>query len=153
MSTGLSDRIRAMAEIKYVKPALMEGKTEFPIRVRDIIGDLQKEGLGAGHTPQICSALKTGKFLRDTGLEITKIEGPPKLVSPTVVVWYRRSAKSGSQAIMNTPVNSTDGVEEAAKRAVRLSEKMHGLLKEELAEYGGGEAFLRWIRSEDEDAA
>jgi hypothetical protein len=30
---------------------------------------------------------------------------------------------------------------------------MRGLLKEELAEYGGGEAFLRWIRSEEEDAA
>jgi hypothetical protein len=25
------------------------------------------------------------------------------------------------------------------------------LLKEELAEYGGGEAFIRWMRSEDED--
>jgi hypothetical protein len=34
-----------------------------------------------------------------------------------------------------------------------LTEKLRGLLKEELAEYGGGEAFLRWIRSEDEDAA
>jgi hypothetical protein len=27
------------------------------------------------------------------------------------------------------------------------------LLKEELAKYGGGEAFLRWVRSEDEESA
>jgi hypothetical protein len=37
--------------------------------------------------------------------------------------------------------------------ALRVTEKLRGLLKDELAEYGGGEAFLRWIRSEDEDAA
>ena len=43
--------------------------------------------------------------------------------------------------------------EDPAARAVRLSEKLRGILKDELAEYGGGEAFLRWIRSEDEDAA
>jgi hypothetical protein len=34
-----------------------------------------------------------------------------------------------------------------------LTERISGLLKEELAEYGGGEAFLRWVRSDDEDAA
>jgi hypothetical protein len=43
--------------------------------------------------------------------------------------------------------------ETPSERAFRLTEKMRGLLKEELAEYGGGEAFLRWIRSEEEDAA
>lgn len=37
--------------------------------------------------------------------------------------------------------------------ALRLTERLRGLLKEELAEYGGGEAFLKWIRSEDEDGA
>jgi len=35
--------------------------------------------------------------------------------------------------------------------AHRLTEKLHGLLKEEMAAYGGGEAFLRWVRSEDEE--
>jgi hypothetical protein len=43
--------------------------------------------------------------------------------------------------------------EDPTARAFRLTEKLRGLLKEELAEYGGGEAFLRWVRSEDEDAA
>lgn len=35
--------------------------------------------------------------------------------------------------------------------AHRLTEKLCGLLKEEMAAYGGGEAFLRWVRSEDGD--
>jgi hypothetical protein len=43
--------------------------------------------------------------------------------------------------------------EDPSDRAFRLTEKLRGLLKEELAEYGGSEAFLRWIRSEDKDAA
>jgi hypothetical protein len=40
--------------------------------------------------------------------------------------------------------------EEAEAKAERLTERLRGLLQEELAEYGGGEAFLRWIRSDDE---
>jgi hypothetical protein len=43
--------------------------------------------------------------------------------------------------------------ETPSERAHRLTEKMRGLLKEEIAEYGGGEAFLRWVRGYDEDAA
>lgn len=43
--------------------------------------------------------------------------------------------------------------EDPAARALRVSEGLRGILKKELEEYGGGEAFLRWIRSEDEDAA
>jgi hypothetical protein len=45
------------------------------------------------------------------------------------------------------------GEETSAGRAKRLTNQLAGLLKDELAEYGGGEAFLRWIRSDEEDAA
>jgi hypothetical protein len=37
--------------------------------------------------------------------------------------------------------------------AHRLTAQISGLLKEELAEYGGGEAFLRWVRGYDEEDA
>ena len=43
--------------------------------------------------------------------------------------------------------------EEPGAKAERLTERLRGLLKEELAEYGGGDAFLRWVRSEDEEDA
>jgi hypothetical protein len=45
------------------------------------------------------------------------------------------------------------GDESSEAWALRLTEKLRGLLKEKLAEYGGGEAFLRWVRSGDEDDA
>jgi hypothetical protein len=43
--------------------------------------------------------------------------------------------------------------ETPAERAARLTHKLAGLLKDELAEYGGGEAFLRWMRSDEDEAA
>jgi len=51
-----------------------------------------------------------------------------------------------------TPANNGAQAEELpSEKASRLCESLRGLLKEELKEYGGGEAFIRWIRSEDED--
>ena len=43
--------------------------------------------------------------------------------------------------------------ETPAERAQRLTGKLAGLLKDELAEYGGGDAFIRWIRSDEDEAA
>lgn len=154
MNAGLSDKIRALVKKRYVDPAILSGKGKFSIRVRDVLGDLSAEGFPGGHTPQICSALRTSKFLRENGLEIEEVEGPPSKMSPTVVVRYRvaNSAvqpanwKEPEQGRPAGPIGETPG-----ERAFRLTEKIRGLLKEELAEYGGGEAFLRWIRSEEED--
>jgi hypothetical protein len=51
--------------------------------------------------------------------------------------------------------NWHDGAAEtAADRALRLTEKLRGLMKDEIAVHGGAEGFMRWVRSdEDEDAA
>ena len=155
MGIGLSDKIRALAKAKYVTPAVVSGRAEFSIRVRDLLSDLQTEGFSGGHTPQICSALQTSKFLRENGLEITNVEGPRSKMSPTVVVSYR-VAKSGTKPVdANDPSSGKNQLaqEDPAARAKRVVDKLRGVLKEELAEYGGGEAFLRWIRSESEDAA
>jgi hypothetical protein len=48
-----------------------------------------------------------------------------------------------------------DGPEEedSVTKAERVTAKLRGLLKEELAEYGGCEAFLRRMRSEGEENA
>ncbi len=154
MAIGTSERIRALARTKYVETAVASGRDEFSIRVRDLIGDLKGEGLGGGHTPQICSALKTAKFLRENGLEITKVEGPQSKMSPTVVFSYRVAKADGQSGAGSDPAaRRSQAQEDPAERARRVAGKLRGILKQELAEYGGGEAFLRWIRSEDEDAA
>lgn len=46
-----------------------------------------------------------------------------------------------------------DGQDESSEdRAYRLRESLRGLLREEIADHGGAEAFVHWVRSEDEEA-
>ena len=155
MNIGLSKKIRDLAQTKYVNPAILAGKQEFSIRVRDILGDLHTEGISGGHTPQICSAIRTSKFLRENGLEIERIEGPPSKMSPTVVVRYRianRSARENLNEVQAEENRLEASREETPEEwAHRLTGKIRGLLKEELEEFGGGEAFIRWVRGYDEE--
>jgi|HubBroStandDraft_5_1064220.scaffolds.fasta_scaffold437213_2 hypothetical protein len=156
MNQGLSNQVRAVAQAKYVEPAIRSGKREFSIPVRDLREHLRAQGFPGRHTPQICSALQTSKFLRENGLEIEKVIGPPSRMSSTVVVRYR-VADSPIRVGVGKTREATEPTEQEqedpAARALRLTEKLRGLLKEEFAAAGGGEAFLRWVRSEDEDAA
>jgi hypothetical protein len=156
MSQGSSEQVRAVALERYVQPALRAGKTRFSVAVKDLLQDLAAQGFPSGNTPQVCTALRKREFLREHGLEIESVDGPPSKMSTTVVVRYRVADSAAPSAIVKRPLldeQSEPQAEEPSARAFRLTEKLRGLLKEELAEYGGGEAFLRWIRSEDKDAA
>jgi hypothetical protein len=141
---------------KHLAPAIRAGKKQFSVAVKDVLQDLVAQGFPPGNTPQVCTALRKKAFLREHGIEIEYVEGPPSQQSTTVVFHYR-ATNSGAQSTVG--LDSTKGQlmapgqEDPSVRALRLTEKLRGLLKEELSEYGGGEAFLRWIRSEDEDAA
>jgi hypothetical protein len=154
MGTGSSDRVRAVAAEKYVLPAILAGKSQFSVAVRDVMKDLQTEGFPAGNYPQVCTALRTGKFLKENGLEIEGVDGPPSGLSTTVVVHYRVADRfvlpNFGKNSVPPPNSSHPSTEAPAEKAHRLTEKLRGLLKIELKEYGGGEAFLRWVRSEDE---
>jgi len=156
MTTGLSDAIRELARTRYVQPAKFAGAQELAIRVKDVWNDLKAQGLKvSGHTPQICSALRTGKFLRENGLEISKIEGPPSGQSPTVVIHYR-VAGPNSEVVHNTELQAGGAAQQAEtpeEWAHRMTGKIFGLLKEEITAMGGAEAYMRWVRSEDEDEA
>jgi hypothetical protein len=156
MNHGLSDQVRALAKAKYVHPAMLAGQRQFSIPVKELLHALESDGFPGRNTPQVCSALQTSKFLRENGLEIEGIDGPPSKMSTTVVVRYR-VANPGIQDGTNRAEleNQQAGISEETPEqwAHRLTERISGLLKEELAEYGGGEAFLRWVRPEDEDAA
>ena len=155
MASGSSDHVRSVALEKYIRPAKLEGKTHFSVAVKDLMKDLLPQGFPPGNYPQICTAIRAGKFLREQGLAIEGIDGPPKGLSPTVVVRYRlipgdspaQSQKSG-QPIQRA---GSDLVETPAVRAHRALESLRGMLKDELAEYGGGKAFIRWMRSEEDE--
>jgi len=146
----LSNQVRSVARERYVTPALRAGKTAFAIKVRNVLDDLVPLGFPANNTPQICNALRSEKFLRDNGLEVTSVDGPPSKLSTTVVVHYRAVGKGLGEGRASS---EEAGIEDAATRAKRLTEMLRGLLKDELKEHGGAEAFVRWIRSDEEDAA
>jgi hypothetical protein len=153
MNYGLSDQVRVLAEEKYVKPATAAGVTRFSVAARDLMQDLKGNGFPARNWPQICTSIQSEKFLRANGLEIEAVDGPPSRQSSTVVVHYRVVR---SESTIDEPARTVVGphletrAETPEERAHRLTGKLFGLLKDELAEYGGGEAFMRWVRSDDE---
>ena len=154
MNHGLSDQVRSVALEKYVHPAIRAGKTHFSVAVRDLMQHLQAEGFPTKNWPQVCTALQTERFLRANGLEIEAVDGPPSKMSTTVVVRYRVTNPGMSQEERSTTsiTNGKRAIDETSEEwAHRMTGKLFGLLKDELAECGGGEAFLRWVRSEDED--
>lgn len=140
---------------KYVKPALRAGQTTFSIAVKDLLRDLVASGFPPGNTPQVCTAIRKETFLKENGLEIEEIAGPPSKQSTTVVVRYRVVRHTSSNP-SQTPLsmNAGDANEETAEaKALRLTEGLRGLLKEEMAAHGGAEGFLRWVRGYDEEDA
>ncbi|MGB0063762.1 MAG: hypothetical protein WBP85_04885 [Terracidiphilus sp.] len=154
MQRGSSELVRAVASEKYVKPAIREGKVRFSVAVKDVIQDLAAEGFPTGNTPQVCSALRKKAFLRSHGIEIEGIDGPPSKTSTTVVYRYRLVDSRGlerSTDISRGELESRQAPEDADAWAFRVTEKVRGLLREEIAQFGGTDAFIRWVRSEDED--
>ncbi len=151
MKGALSDQIRRVAKEKYVDPAIRTGQKEFSIPVRGMLDSLLLSGFARNRAPQICNSIQTSKFLTQNGLQIVRVDGPPSKQSPTVVVHYRIAGAS-VRAADHGPTSVTDGAD-AAERARRLTSRLKGLLSGELAEHGGAEAFVRWIRSDDKEAA
>jgi len=126
----------------------------FSIPVKGLMKELEAEGFPKNHARQFCTALTSDKFLRANGLEKEGVDGPPSKESPTVVVRYRLADSEARTAIEARSGGEIDPQDETpSERAYRLAEKMRGLMKDELAEYGGGEAFLRWVRGYDEEEA
>jgi hypothetical protein len=150
-SAGLSDKIRLLIKEQYVRPALKLGSERLSIRVKDILKDVEGDASARGRTPAICEVLQGNKLLRENGLEIEGVDGPPSKQSTTVVVHYR-ILPSALQAGRIAGNEADAKVETPKERARRLTNRMAGLLKDEIAAYGGGDAFMQWVRSDDEAA-
>jgi hypothetical protein len=154
MQHGSSELVRSVASEKYVKPAIRQGKARFSIAVKDIIQDLAAEGFPPRNTPQVCSALRKKAFLKGHGIEIEAIDGPPSKTSTTVVYRYKLADSRGSEGSADSPggeLGTQQDREDSDAWAFRVTEKMRGLLREEIAQFGGTEGFIRWVRSEDGD--
>jgi len=157
MNHGLSDQVRAVALEKYVHPAVRAGKERFSVAVRDLMQDLQTDGFPARNWPQVCSAIQAEKFLRANGLAIDAIDGPPSGLSTTVVVHYRVANPDLHSKLIGTLSKSEHDKQQEEESpeewAHRLTGKLFGLMKDEIASFGGAEALIQSVRSEDKDEA
>jgi bisphosphoglycerate-dependent phosphoglycerate mutase len=150
MTLSLADKVRAVALLKYVGPAKKAGSVEFSIAVKDLLKDLESVDFPLNYTPLVCNSIRTKSFQRENHLEITRVDGPKSQTGTRVVVHYRvlnedRNTSSGSTGKSSPTETSRD-------RAKRLVGELRGLLKNEIAQYGGAEGFMRWVRGHDEDA-
>src|SRR6266567_4694589 len=150
MPGGSSEHVRAVAAEKYVEPALRAGKTQFSVAVRDVIQELVLQGFPPANTPQVCSALRKKDFLSTYGIEIEGIDGPPSKTSTTVVYRYRKTEQSRAAGPEIETRTAADR-EDPEVWVERVTKSIRGILKDEIAEMGGAEAFIRWVRSENGD--
>jgi hypothetical protein len=150
-----SDQVRAVAGAKFVRPALAAGKVRFSVAVKDVLKDLVADGFPPANTPQVCSALRAKEFLREQGIEIESVDGPPSKMSTTVVYHYRVVNPQTDSASSQTEAKKTSESvgENPDARIERLVNGLRGLLKDEMAAYGGAEGFIRWVRGYDEEDA
>jgi len=120
-------------------------KRQFSIPVRDLMQALETDGFPAEIRLRSVPHCKHRSFCAKTGSNRRGGWAPSKM-STTVVsdtVWQAPGdAKQGDYAARKHWCGSER--RDPEEWAHRLTERISGLLKEELAEYGGGEAFLRW---------
>lgn len=142
----LHDEIRRLAVDHHVVPALASRKNEFSIAGRDLMQEAEAQGISTvQRVPAFCKSIQTQRFLKQNGLAISRVEGPTSKLSTTVVVHYRiEDAKDDLRLARPRP-------ETHAERAHRLTEKLRGLMKNQINSHGGAEGFIRWVRSDKDE--
>ena len=101
-------------------------------------------GFPSQNANQIASPLESSKFWEPRGLEMCTPRGQSR--KEETILEFR--------FFDETEHRHGGAVETASARALRLTERLRGLMKDEIAAHGGAEGFVRWVRSdEDQDAA
>lgn len=163
---NLSDRIRA-----HVARTVIASARERGVRtVRVKVGDVEREMGLRQRAPTVCRALQKRAFLREQGLRVARIEGPPSGLSPRVVLTYALEETAPAKQdwswfdstrgmlrgmwddVGSGEVDAPDAVDasadrHAAKRGDGLR-SLRGLLRGAFDEDGGGEAWLRKERQQ-----
>jgi hypothetical protein len=123
-----SAEIRKHAKQVYIDCARRKGERRFNIRV----GDVHKELRLHGRVPQVCSALKSRKFLEENSLDLVAESGPPSGQSTTVEYTYEFREPHRGQGSPPSP---------------HPLFALRGLFREVYASFGGGEEYLKNERS------
>jgi len=140
-----SEQIRTRAWERYIEPQIKRGQSVIELPIKPLMKEMESEGFKPNRPRQFCTALQKKTFLEEKNLILSGVDGPPSGTSTTVVLHYRYGGSPESSS-------ATKG-ETSAEKAFRLTEPLRGLLKEEIAAFGGAEAFIRWVRSDDDEDA
>ena len=147
-----TDQTKEHVIATYVRPARLKGANVVQVRV----GAVQKELGWTNRTPSVFSTLSSKEFQREAGVELIEKRGGPPSGGPSTTVQfvYRiidgRTAEAPSSRQSKTIPNGAG------------LEKLYGILADEFAALGGGEAFLKaerdwgpdvWERYEQEEKA
>jgi hypothetical protein len=135
--TGWSDKVRQFATREYVEPARGASVT-IRIPFGDLKAKLVRIGFPQGHANQVASPLESSKFWGPLGLEMCSPKGQSRKVDSVLEFRFVEHTKKLNEA--------------PAEKARRLTNELRGLLKEEIAAHGGAEGFLKWVRSDEDEA-
>lgn len=120
----------------YVKPARSRGENVVHVRV----GTVQKELGWTNRTPSVFSTLLSREFQQEAGLELLEKRGGPASGGPsTTVQFIYKLLDEGNGRQPRPPAAMTSS-------GTGL-EQLYGILKDEYAALGGGEAYLKAERN------
>lgn len=140
MATGWSEKVREVADRDYVQPA-RQSRSRIRIRFGDLRSKMIELGLPPNHPNQVASPLESAKFWEPRGLEMCTPKGQPRKVETILEFRFVDAAPA-------TPSIETETSEHWAER---VTSKLRGLLKKEIATFGGAEGYMKWVRSEDHE--
>jgi hypothetical protein len=142
-----NELIRKRAWERYIAPQIQKGALVIVLPIKPLMKEMEAEGFKTNRPRQFCTALQKKEFLREKNLVLDRVDGPPSGTSTTVVLHFTYGG-SGKRPMPGLPGESTKD------RALRAMKQLYGSMKDEIGAHGGAEAFIRWVRSdEDEDAA
>jgi hypothetical protein len=139
-----SERIRERAWDRYIEPQIQRGARQIAVAIKPLMKEMESEGFKTNRPRQFCTALQKREFLREKNLELERVDGPPSGTSTTVVLHFKYGGGGGGIA-SELPEGTS------AARAQRAMDKLYGSMKDEIAAHGGAEAFIRWVRSDEEE--
>jgi hypothetical protein len=141
-----SERIRERAWDRYIEPQIKRGARQITVAIKPLMKEMESEGFKTNRPRQFCTALQKREFLREKNLVLDQIDGPPSGTSTKVVLHFSyRGNRSGDPSAVPT--------DSPAERAHRAIDKLYGSMKDEIAAHGGAEAFIRWVRSDEDEGA
>jgi hypothetical protein len=125
-SEKTADSVRVVGH-RYVERAKYDGREIVTISAGDVVRELSMQY----RVPTVCSALRSNKFLKENGVTLEKLEGPPSGMGTTAKYTYRITK-----------------ISEADQKPQSLLWSLRGAGKKTYAELGGGEAQLKKEREE-----